>query len=119
MTIAAASSTNWADAMVCISNCDKITPGMLMAAMRINIPVIFVSGGPMEAGKVNWGEGIQKVDLVSPMIGAGDLSISETELKDLENSYEIKCHNENLTKKRIYNNYKIKRVNRTTMQEQK
>ena len=79
-------NAHWADAMVCISNCDKITPGMLMAAMRINIPVIFVSGGPMEAGKVNWGEGIQKVDLVSPMIGAGDLSISETELKDLENS---------------------------------
>ena len=79
-------NAHWADAMVCISNCDKITPGMLMAAMRINIPVIFVSGGPMEAGKVNWGEGIQKVDLVSPMIGAGDSSISETELKDLENS---------------------------------
>ena len=79
-------NAHWADAMVCISNCDKITPGMLMAAMRINIPVIFVSGGPMEAGKVNWGEGIQKVDLVSPMIGAGDLSISEKELKDLENS---------------------------------
>ena len=79
-------NAHWADAMVCISNCDKITPGMLMAAMRINIPVIFVSGGPMEAGKVNWGKGIQKVDLVSPMIGAGDLSISETELKDLENS---------------------------------
>ena len=79
-------NAHWADAMVCISNCDKITPGMLMAAMRINIPVIFVSGGPMEAGKVNWGEGIQKVDLVSPMIGAGDLSISEIELKDLENS---------------------------------
>ena len=79
-------NAHWADAMVCISNCDKITPGMLMAAMRINIPVIFVSGGPMEAGKVNWKEGIQKVDLVSPMIGAGDSSISETELKDLENS---------------------------------
>tara|TARA_B100000035_G_scaffold286426_1_gene270729 strand:- start:22829 stop:24688 length:1860 start_codon:yes stop_codon:yes gene_type:complete len=79
-------NAHWADAMVCISNCDKITPGMLMAAMRINIPVIFVSGGPMEAGKVNWGEGTQKIDLVSPMIGAGDLSISETELKDLENS---------------------------------
>ena len=79
-------NAHWADAMVCISNCDKITPGMLMAAMRINIPVIFVSGGPMEAGKVNWGEGIQKVDLVSPMIGAGDSSITETELKDLENS---------------------------------
>ena len=43
-----------ADALVCISNCDKITPGMLMAAMRLNIPTVFVSGGPMEAGKVNW-----------------------------------------------------------------
>ncbi len=79
-------NAHWADAMVCISNCDKITPGMLMAAMRINIPVIFVSGGPMEAGKVNWGETIQKVDLVSPMIGAGDKSISDDKLKDLENS---------------------------------
>ena len=79
-------NAHWADAMVCISNCDKITPGMLMAAMRINIPVVFVSGGPMEAGKVDWGQGIQKVDLVSPMIGAGDLSISDTKLQELENS---------------------------------
>lgn len=79
-------NAHWADAMVCISNCDKITPGMLMAAMRINIPVVFVSGGPMEAGKVKWGDSIQKVDLVSPMIGAGDLSISDNELKELENS---------------------------------
>ena len=77
-------NAHWADAMVCISNCDKITPGMLMAAMRINIPVIFVSGGPMEAGKVNWEENGEKIDLVSPMIAAGDLSISEDNLKKME-----------------------------------
>ena len=53
-----------ADALVCISNCDKITPGMLMAAMRLNIPVVFVSGGPMEAGKVQWGDAVRKLDLV-------------------------------------------------------
>ena len=79
-------NAHWADAMVCISNCDKITPGMLMAAMRINIPVIFVSGGPMEAGKVSWGEKIEKVDLVSPMIAAGDSNINDKELEDLEKS---------------------------------
>ena len=80
-------NAHWADAMVCISNCDKITPGMLMAAMRINIPVIFVSGGPMEAGKVDWEENggkIEKIDLVSPMIAAGDLSVSEDNLKKME-----------------------------------
>ncbi|MBT7544335.1 MAG: dihydroxy-acid dehydratase, partial [Kordiimonadaceae bacterium] len=79
-------NAHWADAMVCISNCDKITPGMLMAAMRINIPVIFVSGGPMEAGKVNWGDKVQKIDLVSPMISAGDMSVSDEELKEIEES---------------------------------
>jgi dihydroxy-acid dehydratase len=65
-----------ADAMVCISNCDKITPGMLMAAMRLNIPVVFVSGGPMEAGKVikvvNNDTKIIKLDLIDAMIKAGD-----------------------------------------------
>jgi dihydroxy-acid dehydratase len=75
-----------ADAMVCISNCDKITPGMLMAAMRINIPVIFVSGGPMEAGKVSWENSITKIDLVSPMIGSEDKSVSDDQLKELEES---------------------------------
>ncbi|MDG1693173.1 MAG: dihydroxy-acid dehydratase, partial [Methylophilaceae bacterium] len=75
-----------ADAMVCISNCDKITPGMLMAAMRINIPVIFVSGGPMEAGKVSWENSITKIDLVSPMIGSEDKSVSDVQLKELEES---------------------------------
>ena len=79
-------NAHWADAMVCISNCDKITPGMLMAAMRVNIPVIFVSGGPMEAGKVNWDETVTKVDLVSPMIGSGDDSVSDIQLKELEES---------------------------------
>ena len=79
-------NAHWADAMVCISNCDKITPGMLMAAMRINIPVIFVSGGPMEAGKVDWEENGGKIDLVSPMIAAGDMSISDSDLKNMERS---------------------------------
>jgi dihydroxy-acid dehydratase len=75
-----------ADAMVCISNCDKITPGMLMAAMRINIPTIFVSGGPMEAGKVKWDIEEVKVDLVSPMIASGDNNVSESQLESLERS---------------------------------
>jgi dihydroxy-acid dehydratase len=75
-----------ADALVCISNCDKITPGMLMAAMRINIPTIFVSGGPMEAGKVRWGDQEIKVDLVTPMVASGDKAISENQLEDLEKS---------------------------------
>ena len=75
-----------ADAMVCISNCDKITPGMLMAAMRINIPVIVVSGGPMEAGKVSWENSVKKIDLVSPMVGSEDKSVSDVQLKELEES---------------------------------
>ena len=79
-------NSHWADAMVCISNCDKITPGMLMAAMRINIPVIFVSGGPMEAGKITWNKEGGKIDLVSPMIAAGDMNISENDLKNMERS---------------------------------
>ena len=61
-----------ADALVCISNCDKITPGMLMAAMRLNIPAIFVSGGPMEAGKVILKDGEHKADLVTAIVGATD-----------------------------------------------
>jgi len=75
-----------ADAMVCISNCDKITPGMLMAAMRLNIPVVFVSGGPMEAGKVNWKEQTIKVDLIDAMIKAGDKSVSDAEVDEFERS---------------------------------
>ena len=61
-----------ADALVCISNCDKITPGMLMAALRLNIPAIFVSGGPMEAGKVRQGGAVKAVDLIDAMIAAAD-----------------------------------------------
>ncbi len=75
-----------ADAMVCISNCDKITPGMLMAAMRLNIPAIFVSGGPMEAGKVNWGGKTIAVDLIDAMIKAGDSSCSDEEVDNIERS---------------------------------
>ncbi|MBO5381515.1 MAG: dihydroxy-acid dehydratase [Bacteroides sp.] len=70
-----------ADAMICISNCDKITPGMMMAAMRLNIPAVFVSGGPMEAGK--WrGE---KLDLIAAMVKGADKSVSDDELAEIEN----------------------------------
>ena len=75
-----------ADAMVCISNCDKITPGMLMAAMRLNIPVVFVSGGPMEAGKVQWHGAERKVDLIDAMIEAADSRNSDTEVNEMERS---------------------------------
>lgn len=79
-----------ADAMVCISNCDKITPGMLMAAMRLNIPVVFVSGGPMEAGKViktvNTDKKVIKLDLVDAMIQAGDKNISDADVAEVERS---------------------------------
>jgi len=71
-----------ADAMICISNCDKITPGMLMAAMRINIPVVFVSGGPMEAGRLN----NKYLDLVDAMVAAADDSVTDKELAEIENS---------------------------------
>ncbi len=69
-----------ADAMICISNCDKITPGMQMAAMRLNIPAVFVSGGPMEAGVVR----DKKYDLVDAMVMAGDKNISDSELQEIE-----------------------------------
>jgi len=75
-----------ADAMVCISNCDKITPGMLMAALRLNIPVVFVSGGPMEAGKVNWHGEVRKVDLIDAMIEAADSHNSDEEVAEMERS---------------------------------
>ena len=75
-----------ADALVCISNCDKITPGMLMASMRLNIPTIFVSGGPMEAGKVILKEGEQKADLVTAIVGATDDDRSDEEVGKLERS---------------------------------
>ncbi len=73
-----------ADAMVCISNCDKITPGMMMAAMRLNIPVIFVSGGPMEAGKVQDGDIVQKLDLVDAMVSAADESYTDAQVEEIE-----------------------------------
>jgi len=73
-----------ADAMVCISNCDKITPGMLNAAMRINIPVVFVSGGPMEAGKAMLKGKLQALDLVDAMVMAADDSYSDAEVQAVE-----------------------------------
>ena len=81
-----------ADALVCISNCDKITPGMLMAAMRLNIPVIFVSGGPMEAGRVRLANPttntveVKKLDLIDAMVMAADSNVSDTELAEVERS---------------------------------
>src|SRR5574343_530618 len=75
-----------ADAMVCISNCDKITPGMLMAALRINIPVVFVSGGPMEAGKVVLRGKEVALDLVDAMVAAADDSYSDEEVQAIERS---------------------------------
>jgi dihydroxy-acid dehydratase len=75
-----------ADAMVCISNCDKITPGMLMASLRLNIPTVFVSGGPMEAGKVQWHGQFRKVDLIDAMIEAGDSKNSDEDVNAMERS---------------------------------
>jgi dihydroxy-acid dehydratase len=75
-----------ADAMVCISNCDKITPGMLMAALRLNIPVIFVSGGPMEAGKTKLSDQIIKLDLVDAMVSAADPKVSDSDSEQIERS---------------------------------
>ena len=71
-----------ADAMICISNCDKITPGMLMAAMRLNIPTIFVSGGPMEAGELDG----KQLDLVDAMVQSADESVSDEQVKRIENA---------------------------------
>ena len=75
-----------ADAMVCISNCDKITPGMLMASLRLNIPVIFVSGGPMEAGKTKLSDKIIKLDLVDAMIQGADPKVSDEQSDQVERS---------------------------------
>lgn len=75
-----------ADALVCISNCDKITPGMLMAALRLNIPAIFVSGGPMEAGKVDWHGQARALDLVDAMVEAADDHISDEQVTAIERS---------------------------------
>ncbi len=73
-------NAHMADAMICITNCDKITPGMLMAAMRLNVPAIFVSGGPMEAGVV----GAKRYDLIDAMVMAADSSVSDKEVAELE-----------------------------------
>ncbi len=75
-----------ADALVCISNCDKITPGMMMASLRLNIPTVFVSGGPMEAGKTKLAGVSVKLDLIDPMIKAGDTSVSDEDLLEMERS---------------------------------
>ena len=76
-----------ADAMVCISNCDKITPGMLMASLRLNIPTVFVSGGPMEAGKVVLEDGkVKALDLVDAMVAAADDSVSDADVQAIERS---------------------------------
>ncbi|WP_436916105.1 dihydroxy-acid dehydratase [Acinetobacter gandensis] len=79
-------SAHCADAMVCISNCDKITPGMLMAAMRLNIPVVFVSGGPMEAGKVKIRGNDKAIDLIDAMIVAADDNYTDEEVAEYERS---------------------------------
>lgn len=75
-----------ADALVCISNCDKITPGMLMATMRLNIPTVFVSGGPMEAGKTKLAGNEVKVDLIDAMMQAGDANVSDETVEQIERS---------------------------------
>jgi dihydroxy-acid dehydratase len=75
-----------ADALVCISNCDKITPGMLMAAMRLNIPVVFVSGGPMESGKTTIHGKVMKLDLVDAMVSAADNKETDAEVEQIERS---------------------------------
>ncbi len=75
-----------ADAMICVSNCDKITPGMLIAAMRLNIPTVFVSGGPMEAGAPAGLAGGAKLDLIDPMIASADPSVSDERLLEMEES---------------------------------
>ena len=75
-----------ADALVCISNCDKITPGMLMAALRLNIPAVFVSGGPMEAGKVSWGDEDKRVSAIDPYIVQSDPTSDDHKVREFERS---------------------------------
>jgi dihydroxy-acid dehydratase len=75
-----------ADALVCISNCDKITPGMMMASLRLNIPTVFVSGGPMEAGKIQQGGATKSLDLIDAMIIAADPNKSDAEVEEYERS---------------------------------
>lgn len=73
-----------ADALICISNCDKITPGMLLGALRLNLPTIFVSGGPMEAGRAMLASGPAKLDLVDSMVAAGDSRVSDAQVLKME-----------------------------------
>ncbi len=73
-----------ADALVCISSCDKITPGMLMAAMRMNVPAIFIAGGPMEAGKATTSRGEMTLDLIDAMVFGADPSVSDADLEQIE-----------------------------------
>src|SRR2546421_6598319 len=77
-----------ADALVCISNCDKITPGMLIAALRLNIPTVFVSGGPMEAGKTVAIEGVvhSRIDLIDAMIASSNEAVTDAQLSEIERS---------------------------------
>ena len=75
-----------ADALVCISNCDKITPGMMMASLRLNIPTIFVSGGPMEAGKIQHGNTVKTVDLIDAMVLAADPKATDAEVDEYEHA---------------------------------
>ena len=75
-----------ADALVCISNCDKITPGMLMAALRLNVPAIFVSGGPMEAGKIQQNGIVRSVDLITAMVAGADSRVSDEDALEMERS---------------------------------
>ena len=75
-----------ADALVCISNCDKITPGMMMASLRLNLPSVFVSGGPMEAGKVHLGSVVKAADLIDAMVIAADATASDADVEEYERS---------------------------------
>ncbi len=79
-------NAHMADALVCISNCDKITPGMLMAALRLNIPVVFVSGGPMEAGKTKLAGKSVSLDLIDAMVAAADTKVGEDDVQRIERS---------------------------------
>src|SRR5690606_11048420 len=79
-------NAHMADALVCISNCDKITPGMLMAALRLNIPTVFVSGGPMEAGKTRLADQTVALDLIDAMVAAADKRVPEADVQRIERS---------------------------------
>jgi len=74
------------DAIICLSNCDKITPGMLMAGLRLNIPVVYVSGGPMEAGRLDKPEGLRRVDPIETYVSAFDPTVIASDMQELESS---------------------------------